>query len=87
MAAEVSDRVRRLARERGVGESEIIREAVESGVETLWRDLVIEQYLEGEISKDAAIDELGRDVVHEVDRARSAVEADVEWGLDGSDSK
>ena len=87
MAAEVSDRVRRLARERGVGESEIIREAVESGVETLWRDLVVEQYLEDELSRDAAIDELGRDVVHEVDRARSAVEADVEWGLGGSDSK
>lgn len=87
MAAEVSERVRRLARERGVGESEIIREAVESGVETLWRDLVIEQYLEDDISKEVAIEELGRDVVHEVDRARSAVEADVEWGLGDASSK
>lgn len=80
MAPEVTERVRKLARERDVGESEIIQQAVESGVETLWRDLVIEQYIDGSISKAEAIDELGRETVREVERAQSAVEEDVAWG-------
>lgn len=86
MAAEVSERVRELARERGVEESEIIQQAVEAGVETLWRDLRIKQYLDGELSREAAVDELGRDVVREVDQAQSAIAEDVEWGLQNSNS-
>ncbi|ELY39715.1 hypothetical protein C496_13596 [Natronorubrum tibetense GA33] len=74
--------MRKIARHRGVDESQIIQRAVEKGLEELWRDIVITQYLEGELSREAAIDELGRETVRKVDTAAQYVEADVEWGLD-----
>lgn len=82
MAGEtVSERVRELARHRGVEESEVLQRAIETGVETLYRDLVIGRYLDGSITRAEAVDELGADIVDEVAAAREAIEEDVEWGL------
>lgn len=77
----VSDRVRELAQYLGVDEAEVIQQAVETGVETLFRDMVIGRYLDGDITREEAIDELGVDVVEDVESAREAIEEDVEWGL------
>lgn len=77
----VSDRMRELAQYLGVDESEVIQQAVETGVETLFRDMVIGRYLDGDITREEAIDELGVDVVEDVESAREAIEEDVEWGL------
>lgn len=77
----VSDRVRELTQYLGVDESEVIQQAVETGVETLYRDMVISRYLDGDITREKAIDELGVDVVENVESAREAIEDDVEWGL------
>lgn len=77
----VSDRVRELAQYRGVDEGEIIQRAVKTGVETLYRDMVVSRYLSGTISREDAVEELGREIVDNVDAARNAVDEDVEWGL------
>lgn len=82
MATEsVSDRVRALARYRGIDESEVINKAVEAGLESLYRDMVIGQYLDGDISRSDAVEELGVDTIKRIESARDAVEDDVEWGL------
>lgn len=81
MATDVSDCVREIARYRDTGESDVIQEAVERGVDTLWRDVVISKYLDGAISREEAVAELGEDLVREVETARQAVEDDVAWGL------
>lgn len=77
----VSDRVRELAEYRGIDEAEVIQRAVESGVETLYRNMVVSQYLDGVITREEAADELGEEVVAKVAAAREAVEDDVTWGL------
>lgn len=77
----VSERVRELARHRGVEESEVIQQAVETGIETLYRDLIISRYLDGAMSREEAVDELGADILDEVVAAREAIEEDVEWSL------
>lgn len=82
MATDVSDRVREIARYRETDESAVIQEAVETGVETLWRDVVVSKYLNGDISREEACDELGVEVVDRVDQAKTAVHEDIEWGLD-----
>lgn len=82
MATDVSDRVREIARYRETDESAVIQEAVETGVETLWRDVVVSKYLSGDISREEACDELGDDVVNRVDQAKDAIHEDIEWGLD-----
>lgn len=86
MAAEVSERVREIARHRDLDESEIIQQAVEQGVEDLWRDVVVDRYLAGEIDREEALEELGPEYLREVERAKTAVESDVEWGLETGSS-
>jgi predicted transcriptional regulator len=76
----VSDRVRELAEHHDIDESAIIQRAVETGVETLYRDMIISRYLADEITREGAIEQLGVEVVEEVESARDAVEEDVKWG-------
>lgn len=82
MPPDVSDRVREIAQYRDTDEAAVIQQAVESGVETLWRDVVIAKYLDGDLTREAAIDELGADVIHRVDQAKDAIDEDIEWGLE-----
>ena len=77
----VSDHVRELAEYHDIDESAVIQRAVETGVETLYRDMLIRKYLADEITREEAVDQLGVEVVEEVESARDAVEEDVEWGL------
>jgi hypothetical protein len=71
--------VRTLARHHGIEESAVLRQAVERGIETLYREMLINRYLEGELTREEAVDELGAVTVDELDAAREAIEADVNW--------
>jgi predicted transcriptional regulator len=77
----VSERVRKLAEHHEMDESAVIQRAVEAGVETLYRDMVVSRYLADEITREEAIEELGVELVEDVESARDAVEEDVKWGL------
>ena len=77
----VSDRVRELAEHLEMDESAVIQQAVEAGVETLYRDMIVSRYLADEITREEAVEQLGVEVVEDVDAARHAVEEDVKWGL------
>ncbi|MEF8870733.1 MAG: hypothetical protein V5A41_03790 [Haloarculaceae archaeon] len=55
MAAEISDRVREIAEARGLPESEVFERALERGLENLWEDLVLAQYLDGELDREEVI--------------------------------
>ncbi len=81
MAAELSDRVRQIANERGVPESEVFERALERGLKELWDDLVLAQYLDGELDREEAIERVGRAKVKRAERELEIVEEDVEWGL------
>lgn len=77
----VSERVHELAEHHDLDESAVIQQALEAGVETLYRDMVVSRYLADEITREEAVEQLGVDVVNEVETARDAVEDDVRWGL------
>ena len=77
----VSDHVRELAEHHDIDESVVIQRAVETGVETLYRNMLVRRYLADEITREEAIDQLGVEVVEKVESARDAVEEDVKWGL------
>lgn len=81
MAAEISDRVREIAAARDLPESEVFEEALERGLEALWEDIVLAQYLDGELDREDAIDRVGRTKVERADQERAVVEEDVDWGL------
>ena len=77
----VSAHVRELAEHHGIDESAVIQRAVETGVETLYRNMLVRKYLADEITREKAVDQLGIEVVQEVESARDGVEEDVNWGL------
>lgn len=81
MAADLSDRVRAIAEARGLPESEVIEQALERGLEALWEDIVLAQYLEGDLAREEAIEHVGRTKVERADQERTLVEEDVDWGL------
>jgi hypothetical protein len=81
MAAEISDRGREIAAARELSESELFERVLERGLEALWEDLVLAQYLAGGLDRSAAIDRVGRATVERAGRERSVVEEDVDRGL------
>lgn len=81
MAADLSDRVREIAEARDLPESEVFERALERGLEDLWEDLVLAQYLDGELDRDEAIARVGRTKVERAEREMEIVEEDIEWGL------
>lgn len=81
MAVDLTDRVRELADARGVPESEILERALERGVEDLWTEFILTQYLNDELDREEAVELVGRDRVKRAERELEAVEDDVEWGL------
>ena len=81
MAAEISDRVQAIAEARDLPESEIFEQALERGLEDLWDDLVLAQFLNGEVGREEAIERVGRTKVERAEREREIVEEDVDWGL------
>lgn len=81
MATDLSKRVREIARARDLPESEVFEQAIERGIEDLWRDVVLSLYFDGELDRGEAIDRVGRTTVERAERERAAVEEDVDWGL------
>ncbi|MFB6308988.1 MAG: hypothetical protein ABEH35_06630 [Haloarculaceae archaeon] len=81
MAAEISDRVRKIAEARDLPESEVFERALERGLEDLWVEVVLARYLDGDIDRDEAIAQVGRSTVERADAERDLVEEDVDWGL------
>ncbi len=73
-----------LVRATGQAEAEIVAQAVEDGLAVLYRKQVAEAYLSGNLVREKAIHELGRDAVEELDYARKSIDADIEWGLKGA---
>ena len=81
MAADLSDRVREIAEARDLPESEVFERALERGLEDLWEDLVLGQYLDGDLNREEAIDRVGRTKVERAEQEVEVVEEDVDWGL------
>lgn len=81
MAAEISDRVRKIADARNIPESEVVEEALERGIKDLWEDLVLAQYVDEEIDRETAIELLDRATIERAEAEIQLVEDDVDWGL------
>lgn len=52
MAAEITDRVHRIADARGLPESEVLEKSLERGLEELWEDVVLSRYFDGNLDRD-----------------------------------
>lgn len=82
MGVDISDRVREIARHRGSDESSVIEQALERGLDDLWEDVVLARYLDGDLTREEAVAEVGKAAVERADAASDAVDEDIRWAFD-----
>lgn len=76
-----SEKLDYLVQRTGRAETELVAEALNAGLDGLYRKHIADAYLAGDLDRPQAVDALGEDAVEGLDYARSAVESDVAWGL------
>jgi hypothetical protein len=73
-----------LLRLEGQDEATLLAKALRTGIETLYREALVEAYLRGETPREAVLNELGSDALDEIEFQRDALRRDFEWGLQGA---
>lgn len=80
-AQSIREKLEYLVRATGRAEADIMAQAVQDGIDDIYRKQIAEAYLSNQLDRPDAVAELGADAVDELDFARRAVESDVKWGL------
>lgn len=73
-----------LVTRKGEDEATVIAQALRAGVEALYQEALTEAYLLGQVSRDTALEELGRERLEEIEYQRDALRRDFEWGRKGA---
>jgi hypothetical protein len=64
-------------------EATLLAQAVQAGIQSLYREALIEAYLLGQISRDAVLKEVSSEELDRIDDQRDALLRDVTWAIDG----
>jgi hypothetical protein len=75
------DQLDYLVRRSGKAESELLAEALRTGVRDLFEEELIDAYLQDELGREALVAAIGEERVRETDYARDCLQRDVNWGL------
>ncbi len=70
-----------LTRMTQMDETEVCERATEVGLQQMWREVVLERYLRGDISREEAVQEVGLDWVDMAERQWRAAQEDIQWAL------
>lgn len=70
-----------LTRMTQMDETEVFERATEVGLQQMWREVVLERYLRGDISREEAVQEVGLDWVDMAERQWRAAQEDIQWAL------
>ena len=62
-------------------EAGLLAQALQEGLQSLYREALIEAYLLGRISREAVLKEVGSKELDSIDNQRDALRRDVTWGL------
>lgn len=76
----ITEKLQELTTFRREKSEQVIAEAVEIGVEKMWIDDVLSQYLRKRISRRKAIQLAGLDLVRLAEHQDRAVQMDIKWG-------
>lgn len=71
-----------LSDEMCVSEEEVIAKAVRSGLRQLRRERILAAYVQGDLSREDAVEQVGIDWVEMAGRQQQAVEEDLAWALE-----
>ena len=62
-------------------EATVLAQAVREGIQTLYRETLLQAYLLGQVPRDTVLKEFGPDQLEEIEYQRDALQRDVAWGL------
>ena len=65
-------------------EATVLAHAVREGIQTLYREVLIEAYLLGQLSREVVLKELGPEQLDEIEYQRDVLQRDVAWGMENA---
>lgn len=77
LVSEIGD----IAKARNESEAKVIAEAIKIGIDKLWKESIIDKYLNGKISKRKATNLVGEALILMAEKQKKAVIDDLRWGL------
>ena len=65
-------------------EAALLAEAMQEGIQKLYRESLIEAYLLEQIPREQILKEIGQKALDAIDFQRDAIQKDIAWGLEGA---
>ena len=73
-----------LVARRDQDEATVIAQALRAGIEALYQEALVEEYLLGRVPRETVLRELGPERVGEIEYRRDTLRRDIRWGLEGA---
>lgn len=84
MPTSITEQLKEIAHFQHKNPEAVIAEAVEIGLEKMWLNSILSQYLKKQISRRKAIQLAGLDIVRLTEHQDKAVQKDIQWGAKGA---
>ncbi len=81
MAVSTSSQINELFKNKKLDFSNLLTKALEIGINRLWTDAILEEYILGKISRKKVISLVGLDLVKLAEKQDKACQEDISWGL------
>jgi len=73
-----------LVSHRGQDEATVLAHALRRGIDSLYEDTLVEEFLLGRVARETVLRELGPDRLNEIEYQRDTLRREVGWGLKGA---
>lgn len=80
----LADHLDYLVSRQGQDEAAVLAQALRTGIEALYEETLIEEYLLGRVPRETLLQELGSERLNDVEDRKDALRREVEWGLKGA---
>ncbi len=77
----VSQEIEGIAKVRNEPEEMVVAEALKLGMAKLWKETIIDHFLQGKMSRTEAVKLVGEPLIILAEKTEKAVLEDVRWGL------
>lgn len=68
----------------GLDEATVLAQALRKGIDSLYEDALVEEFLLGRVGRDTVLQELGSERLAEIEYQRDTLRREVGWGLKGA---
>ena len=73
-----------LVARRGEDEATVLAQALRKGIDALYEEALVEEFLLGRVAREAMLRTLGPDRLEEIEYQRDVLQREVRWGLKGA---